>query len=70
MSDFTTPGAHGLGSIGFNATNSDYRRAAEHLVNLHNEGRHIDTSEMSIQDILYVHNAKNLDELRTQLRGY
>ena len=66
MSDIILPGDYGIGTIGFSATDSGYERAADHLVQLDNEGCHVDTSDYEVQRVMNLFGASSLDELRVQ----
>lgn len=70
MGDIILPGVHGIGTVGFVPTVENYGRAADHLVELHNENRSIDTSDYEVRRVMDYYGASSLDELRAKRRGW
>ena len=66
MSDIILPGDYGVGTVGFGATDSGYRKAADHLVQLENQGCHVDTSDYEVQRVLNLFGASDMSTLRAQ----
>ena len=70
LGDIIIPGAHGIGSKGFTPTTDGYRNAADSLVQLHNEGRSVDTSNYDVRRVLDYYGASSLEELCIKRRGW
>ena len=70
MGDIIIPGEHGIGSVGFVPTKEGYDKAADALVRLYDERRHINTSDFEVQRVMRFHNASSLEELKIKRRGW
>ena len=66
MSDIILQGDYGVGTMRFDATDSGYQKAADHLVELDNHGCHVDTSDYEVQRVLNLFGASDINTLRTQ----
>ena len=61
------PGKYGIGTSNYGY---DYDGAAKRLVELHNEGRDVDTLDYDVRRVMEYNGVRNLDELRTKIRGW
>ncbi|MBR2766864.1 hypothetical protein IKD67_02155 [Candidatus Saccharibacteria bacterium] len=70
MSNIIIPGEHGIGSQGFVPTSEGYGNAADALVRMHNEGRHVNTSDHEIHRVMSYFGASSMEELKIKRRGW
>ena len=70
MSDIIIPGVHGIGTRGFTPTDAGYKKAANELVRLYNEGRSVDTSDSEVRRVMNYYGVSSMEDLRTRLRGW
>ena len=70
MSDIIIPGAHGIGTRGFTPTDDGYKKAANALVQIYNEGRSVDTSDYEVRRVMNYYGVSSMEDLRTRLRGW
>lgn len=66
MGKIILPGDYGVGTRGFSATDSGYKEAADHLVELDNQGYYVDASDYEVQRVLNLFGASDINTLRTQ----
>ena len=70
MSNIIIPGPHGIGTRGITPTASGYNKAADNLVQLHNEGRQVNESDPEIRRVLDYHGVSSIRDLKVQRRGW
>ena len=70
MSYIIVPGEHGIGTVGFVPTSRGYEDAADALVRLYDEGRHVDIADYDTRRVMDYYGASNIHELKIKRRGW